>query len=359
MFNNLTSLKKFWKNKKIFLTGHTGFKGSWLTIFFHTLGAKVYGYSLRAEKKSLYNYAKIEQMMTKSYIGDIRNYNKLKNSIKQSSPHFLIHMAAQPLVKYSYDFPKYTYEVNTVGTLNILNILNEIKFLKSSLIITTDKVYKNDETKKFFRENNELGGYDPYSSSKACAELICQSYRSIFEKNNISCVTARAGNVIGGGDFAANRIIPDFFRSIKKKTKLVMRHPNAIRPWQHVIEPLYGYILLLMLISKNKKNIYGAWNFGPKNGNNVKVKKIISLLNNRLSKPIRIKKEKMKKKFYKESVSLRLDSNKAIKTLGWKPKFNITKTLQLILDWQEHFEKYKKDIVNSCKKQILHYINLS
>ena len=357
MAKNLIHLKKFWKNKKIFLTGHTGFKGSWLAIFLYTLGAKVYGYSLRAEKNSLYNFANINKIITKSYIGDIRNYNKLKKSIKQSSPDFLIHMAAQPLVRYSYDFPRYTYEVNTVGTLNVLNILNEIKFLKSSLIITTDKVYKNDETIKYFKENNELGGYDPYSSSKACAELICQSYRSILEKNDISCVTARAGNVIGGGDFAANRIIPDFFRSIKNKKKLIVRYPNAIRPWQHVIEPLYGYTLLLMLISKNKKNTYGAWNFGPRNGNNVKVKKIISILNHNSKKPILIKKGNMKKKFYKESVTLRLNSNKAEKTLGWKPKFNITKTLKLISDWQDCFIKNKKDIFDLCKKQILFYIN--
>ena len=357
MVKDFSSLKKFWKNKKIFLTGHTGFKGSWLTIFFHTLGAKVYGYSLKAENESLYNSANIDQIITKSYVGDIRNYNKLKKSIKQSSPHFLIHMAAQPLVRYSYDFPKYTYEVNTVGTLNILNILNEIKFIKSSLIITTDKVYKNNETKKYFKENNELGGHDPYSSSKACAELICQSYRSILEKNDISCVTARAGNVIGGGDFAANRIIPDFFKSMKKNKKLVLRYPNAVRPWQHVIEPLYGYILLLMLISKHKKNIYGAWNFGPRNGNNIKVEKIISMLNDKSKKPILIKKENMKKKFYKESISLRLNSKKAENTLGWKPKFNITKTIKLISDWQDFFVKNKKNILIFCKKQILYYIN--
>ena len=357
MANQIRILQKFWKNKKVFITGHTGFKGSWLTIFFHTLGAKVYGYSLKPEKDSLYNLAKIDQIVKKSYIGDIRNYKKLKTSIIQSTPNFLIHMAAQPLVRESYDFPKYTYEVNTLGTLNILNILNEIKFLKSLLIITTDKVYKNNEVKKYFRENDELGGYDPYSSSKACAELMCQSYSSILAQNNISCVTARAGNVIGGGDFASNRIIPDFFRAVKNNKKLFIRYPDAIRPWQHVIEPLYGYILLLMLISKSNKNLYGAWNFGPNNGNNLKVKKIISLLNDQLSVPIKIKEKNMKKKFYKESILLKLSSKKARKTLGWRPKFNILKTLKLISDWQNHFLKNKSDILNLCKKQIVKYIS--
>ena len=357
MDNHLRILQKFWKNKKVFITGHTGFKGSWLTIFFHILGAKVYGYSLKPEKDSLYNFAKIKQIVRKSYIGDIRNYKKLKASITKSSPNFLIHMAAQPLVRDSYDFPKYTYEVNTLGTLNILDILNEIKFLKSSLIITTDKVYKNNETKKHFTESDELGGFDPYSSSKACAELMCQSYSSILAKNNISCVTARSGNVIGGGDFALNRIIPDFFKAIKNKKKLVLRYPNAIRPWQHVIEPLFGYILLLMLISKKNKNFYGAWNFGPNKGNNVKVKKIVSLLNSQLSQPIQIKEKNMKKKFYKESTLLKLNSNKARTTLGWKPKFNILKTIKLISDWQNHFLKNKNEILNLCKKQIVNYIS--
>ena len=213
MNSRIIKLRSFWKNKKVFITGHTGFKGSWLTIFFHLLGAKVYGYSLRQEKHSFYNFAKIEKIITKSIIGDVRNYNKLKKSIKNSEPHFLVHMAAQPLVRNSYDFPKYTYEVNTLGTLNILNILSEIKFIKSVVIITTDKVYKNINLKKYFKETDELGGHDPYSSSKACAELITQSYNdSILSKLGISCVTARAGNVIGGGDFASNRIIPDFFR---------------------------------------------------------------------------------------------------------------------------------------------------
>lgn len=358
MNRRIGKLKSFWKNKKVFITGHTGFKGSWLTIFLNLLGAKVYGYSLKQEKYSLYNFAKIEKIVTKSIIGDIRDYNKLKKSIKKNRPDFLVHMAAQPLVRYSYDFPKYTYEVNTFGTLNILNILKEIKFLKSAIIITTDKVYKNVNLKKYFKENDELGGHDPYSSSKACAELITQSYNdSILSKLNISCVTVRAGNVIGGGDFASNRIIPDFFRAFNNKTILNLRYPNAIRPWQHVIEPLYGYILLLMIVSKNKKAVRGSWNFGPKKSNNVKVKKIISILNANFKDKIQVKEKITKKNSYKESSVLRLNSDKSKKTLNWKPIYNIQQTLSLISEWQNKFLNDRKNILRTTQKQIIDYIN--
>ena len=358
MSKKILKLKSFWKNKKVFITGHTGFKGSWLTIFLHLLGAKIYGYSLKRERLSLYNFAKIEKIVTKSIIGDIRDYNKLKKSIKKCSPHFLIHMAAQPLVRYSYDFPKYTFQANTVGTLNVLNILSEIKFLKSAVIITTDKVYKNINSKKFFKEDDELGGQDPYSSSKACAELITQSYNdSILTKLNISCATVRAGNVIGGGDFALNRIIPDFFRAFRNKKTLNLRYPNAIRPWQHVIEPLFGYILLLMMMSKNKKTINGSWNFGPKISNNVKVKKIVSILNTNFKNNIVVKEKFNKKNSYKESSVLRLNSDKSKKTLKWKPSYNIKQTLNLISEWQKIFMKDRKNILQITRKQIIDYIN--
>ena len=358
MNKKIKNLKSFWKNKKVFITGHTGFKGSWLTIFFKLIGAKVYGYSLKQEKYSLYNFANIEQIVSKSFIGDIRDYHKLKKSIKTSSPDFLIHMAAQPLVRYSYDFPKYTYEVNTLGTLNILNILSELKFLKYAIIITTDKVYKNINLKKYFKENDELGGHDPYSNSKACAELITQSYYdSILSKQKISCVTVRAGNVIGGGDFASNRIIPDFFRSLRNKKTLFLRYPNAIRPWQHVIEPLYGYILLLMKICKNKKTVGGSWNFGPKQSNNLKVKKIISILNSNFKNKVKIKEKSIKRNSYKESVLLKLNSDKSKKTLRWRPSYNIYQTLKLISDWQIDFTRNKKNILQTSSKQIINYIN--
>ena len=357
MNKKFQNLKKFWKNKKIFITGHNGFKGSWLTIFFHLLGAKIYGYSLKKEKLSLYNIANLDQIVTKSIIGDIRDFKVLKKNIKNYSPDFIIHMAAQPLVRLSYDNPRYTYEVNTIGTLNILDAMRQIKSIKQALIITTDKVYKNINNKNYFHENNELGGDDPYSNSKTCAEMISKAYSdSFFCNQNISCVTARAGNVIGGGDFAKNRIIPDFFRALKVNKILSLRYPNAIRPWQHVIEPLYGYILLLMYISK-KKVANGSWNFGPQKSNNIKVKKIISILNNNSYKSVKVIEKYKKKNNYKESKVLRLSSQKSNNTLGWKPKYNIYKSLQLISDWELAFSKNKKNILNFTQKQILDYLN--
>ena len=215
MNSELRSLKKFWKNKKVFLTGHTGFKGSWLSIFLNLLGTKVTGYSLKPNhKKNLFDLAKINKINNNSIIGDIRDYKKLKASIIKSKPDFIIHMAAQALVRNSYINSKYTYEVNTFGTLNILNIIKELNFIKSALIITTDKVYENKEAKVYYKETDRLNGFDPYSSSKVCAELIYNSYNnSFFKKNKIFVATARAGNIIGGGDFSYDRILPDYFRS--------------------------------------------------------------------------------------------------------------------------------------------------
>jgi len=221
MQNKLKILQRFWKNKKVFLTGHTGFKGSWFCIFLNLLGAKVRGYSLKPEQKvNLFDLANLHQLIKDkdSIIGDIRNYDKLKKKISEFYPDFIVHMAAQPLVRDSYVDPKYTYEVNTLGTVNVLNILNELNFIKSALIVTTDKVYFNDNKKNYFKENNRLGGFDPYSNSKSCAELIVDSYNhSFFFKKKIFVATARAGNVIGGGDFSKERILPDYFRSLSTK----------------------------------------------------------------------------------------------------------------------------------------------
>tara|TARA_B100000989_G_scaffold298996_1_gene291777 strand:- start:4325 stop:5431 length:1107 start_codon:yes stop_codon:yes gene_type:complete len=359
MSNRFVSLKKFWKNKTIFLTGHTGFKGSWLVIFFNLLGAKVYGYSLKQKKLSLFNITMLNKILKKSVIGDIRNQSNLKKHLSKCKPDFLIHMAAQPLVRDSYDDPRYTFEVNTLGTLNILEAVREIKTIKNVLIITTDKVYKNENKKNFFSENDELGGDDPYSNSKACAELICQSYsKSFFSKHKISCVTARAGNVIGGGDFAKDRVIPDFFRSLKQKKILYLRYPKAIRPWQHVIEPLYGYILLLMKMSyKNKNLVDGSWNFGPKKCNNINVNKVISILNKNFKNKVEVKVKSKKKNSYKESNILKLSSAKSKKNLGWEPKYNIAKSLRLITEWEISYSKNKKKLLDFTKGQINNYLN--
>jgi CDP-glucose 4,6-dehydratase len=358
MRNNLDNLSKFWKNKKVFLTGHTGFKGSWFSIFLNLLGAKIIGYSLKPDHKlNFFELANLSSVLDKSIIGDIRDYKKLKESIIKSKPDFIVHMAAQSLVRYSYDYPKYTYEVNTLGTVNILNILHELKCIKSALIITTDKVYENKNNEVYYKENDNLGGIDPYSNSKSCAELIINSYISSFlKKESISVASARAGNVIGGGDFSSDRIIPDYFRAFKSK-KLFLRSPNSIRPWQHVIEPLYGYILLLMnLYNNNEKYSDHAWNFGPKKSNNKSVSNVISLINSYFNDHIKIIKNTSLFNKHYESKLLMLDSKKSERLLKWKPKYDLNRSVKLIAEWHKNYLK-KGDIFKFSQQQIFDYFN--
>ena len=357
MRNNFYLLKKFWKNKKVFLTGHTGFKGSWFSILLNLLGAKVVGYSLRPEeKKNLFDLAELNKVIHKSIIGDIRDYSKLKSSILKFAPDFVIHMAAQPLVKYSYDHPRYTYEVNTLVTINILNILNELSFIKSALIITTDKVYFNNNNKSYYSENDRLGGLDPYSNSKSCAELIVDSYNhSFLRKKNIYVATARAGNVIGGGDFSADRVLPDYFRSLSSKNEnLFLRSPNSIRPWQFVIDPLYGYLLLLMSLYKKKRFREYCWNFGPEKSNNKTVSYVVNLMNKEFDKSVKVIKKNNTSKDYYESKLLMLNSKKSKKTLNWKTKYNLNQSVKLISHWHKQF-LMKRSVLKVCKEQILDY----
>jgi len=357
MIDNFKSLNKFWRGKKVFLTGHTGFKGSWFSIFLNLLGAKVVGYSLRPNTKpNLFDLAKLNKEIHKSIIGDIRDYNKLKKSISAFSPDFIVHMAAQPLVRESYVSPKYTYEVNTLGTVNIINILNELNFIKSALIITTDKVYFNNNNESYYKENDLLGGLDTYSNSKSCAELAVNSYNySFFKKKKIFVATARAGNVIGGGDFSKDRILPDYFRSLLKNKRLILRSPNSIRPWQHVIDPLYGYLLLLMKLHKKEINS-GAFNFGPNKSNNKSVNNIIKLINKDFNNSVKVIKKVNNLKSYHESKILMISSHKSKKILNWQTKYNIERSIKLTSYWfKEFFEK--KNILKVTQNQILKYFH--
>jgi len=358
MMKDLKCLNKFWNGKKVFLTGHTGFKGSWFSIFLNLLGAKVVGYSLKPNvNPNLYDLANLNKQNHKNILGDIRDYNKLKKSIKNFSPDFVVHMAAQPLVRESYINPKYTYEVNTLGTVNILNILNEIKFIKSALIITTDKVYLNNNKKNYYEENDLLGGFDPYSNSKSCAELAVNSYnRSFFQEKKIFVATARAGNVIGGGDFSKDRILPDYIRSLLKNKKLFLRSPNSIRPWQHVIDPLYGYLLLLMKLYKKEAIINDSFNFGPKNSNNKSVKDVINLINKDFNNSVRIINKFNNLKNYHESKILMLNSDKSKKILNWQTKYNLKQSIKLTSFWFKEFFA-KKNILKLTQNQIIDYFN--
>jgi CDP-glucose 4,6-dehydratase len=357
MTNNFNDLRKFWKNKKVFLTGHTGFKGSWFSILLNLLGAKVVGYSLKPDKKlSLFYLANLNKEINASIIGDIRDCVKLKKSIVKFRPDFIVHMAAQSLVRESYINPKYTYEVNTIGTVNILNILNEINFIKSALIVTTDKVYCNYNQKKFYKENDVLGGLDPYSNSKSCAELAVNSYKhSFFKKKNIFIGTARAGNVIGGGDFSADRILPDYFRSLFKTKNLILRSPNSTRPWQHVLDPLYGYLLLLMKLYK-KKITSDSFNFGPNKSSNRSVNDVINLVNKDFNNSVKVIKNNNSSKNYYESKILMLNSDKSKKILNWQPKYNLEQSIKLTSFWFKELLA-KKNILKVTQKQIMNYFH--
>ena len=360
MTNKLENLRKFWKGKKVFLTGHTGFKGSWFSIFLNLLGAKVVGYSLRPSiTPNLFDLSELHKKICTSIIGDIRNYNKLKKNINKFSPDFIVHMAAQPIVRESYVSPKYTYEVNTLGTINILNILNELNFIKSALIITTDKVYFNNDKKNYYKENSLLGGVDPYSNSKSCAELAVHSYNhSFFKKKNIFVATARAGNVIGGGDFSKDRILPDYFRSLLKNKEIVLRSPNSIRPWQHVLDPLYGYLLLLMKLYKKQRPDGISFNFGPNKSNNKSVNDVINLINKDFNNSVKIIQKKNSSKSYYESKILMLNSEKSKKILKWESKYNLEQSIKLTSLWfKELISKENKNILKVTQNQIRNYFN--
>jgi CDP-glucose 4,6-dehydratase len=344
--NNL----KFFKKKKIFITGHTGFKGSWLAYILYLSGAKIIGYSLKPKNKHDNFYLLGLDKKIKNCYYDIRNEQNLKKKIKKFKPDIIFHLAAQSLVKESYKKPKFTFTTNIVGTLNILEIIKEVKSVKSTLIITSDKCYKNYEKKTGYSETDELGGEDPYSASKAAAENIFYSYhKSFFEsKINVGLVSVRAGNVIGGGDWSKDRIIPDLIRSIILKNKFIIRSPKSTRPWQHVFDLLNGYLTLSQKIFGNNK-YNGSWNFGP-DENHLTVKdivyKFIKILN--LKKKILIKRSKK----IKETRLLSLKTDKSKNYLKWKPKLSNDQALKLIADWYKCYINDKKSIEELCKKQI-------
>ena len=256
----------FWKGKRVFITGHTGFKGSWLSLWLQQMGAEVKGFSLEPPTTpSLFEVAKVADHM-QSEIGDIRDLTKLSQSIVSFNPDILLHLAAQPLVRYSYREPVETYSTNVMGTVNVLEASRQANNLKTIVVITTDKCYENREWEWGYRENEPMGGYDPYSNSKGCAELVVSAYRrSFFNSNDTAAVaSARAGNVVGGGDWAEDRLIPDILRAFEKQQPVIIRNPLSTRPWQHVLEPLSGYLVLAQHLWQEGQTFAEGWNFGPK-----------------------------------------------------------------------------------------------
>jgi CDP-glucose 4,6-dehydratase len=349
------STKKFWNKKKVFITGHTGFKGTWLCIILNYLNSSIYGYSLKPKKNSLFNKTKISKDIASNTYADINDFKKLKKKIKHSKSEILFHLAAQPLVLESYKNPIKTFKTNMIGTLNVLECIKNIKSIKSAVIITSDKVYKIKKQNNSYTELDELGGEDPYSASKAASEIIVESYiKSFFKtghlRNRVS--TARAGNVIGGGDFAKDRLVPDILRSINNKKKITVRNPNFIRPWQHILDPLIGYLSLAKKQYENKLNNQTSWNFGPNKANFKTVIEIIQFI----KKLHNFEYDIIKMNKFNETKTLKLNSSKSKKKLNWSSKWDLYQSLKQTIDWNNLYKKghSARDI---CEKQILMYIN--
>ena len=348
MFNN------FFKKKKILVTGHTGFKGSWLTFWLNFLGAKVVGISL--EKTKLSNALNSTKNL-KNYYFDIKNIKKLKAIINETKPDLIFHLAAQAIVAKSYKYPMSTWVTNNVGMLNLMETLRTVKKKCSVILITSDKVYKNVEQKKGYKETDILQGVDPYSASKSCADILAQSYiKSVLNnKKNLNFGIARAGNVIGGGDFSDNRIVPDLIKSVNQKKQLILRQPLSTRPWQHVIEIIFGYLIFSKYLFSKNNNLCEILNFGPIHHNNFKVIDVV----NEAQKYIKLNyKIISKKKKFKESILLKLNSSKAYKTLAWKSILNFNETMKYTMEWYQKYPKYSNDQIKLfTQKQIVRYYN--
>ena len=323
--------QEFWKGKRVFLTGHTGFKGSWLSLWLHSLGAIVKGYALSPPSSlSLFNEAKID-LLVDSKIGDIRDQNTLYECMTTFNPDILIHMAAQPLVRYSYDAPIETYEVNVIGTAKVLEVARSCPNLKAIVNVTTDKCYENNKRSQGYKESDPMGGHDPYSSSKGCAELVASAYRRSFLKDlGVGLASVRAGNVIGGGDWANDRLIPDILRSFEKNESVVIRSPKSKRPWQHVLEPLSGYLILAEKLYENQVEYSEGWNFGP---NEQDVKPVDWILEHMIKLWPGASWVLDENENPHEASLLSLDISKALVLLGWQPTWDLPMTLGNIIRW--------------------------
>jgi CDP-glucose 4,6-dehydratase len=350
--------ESFWKNKKILITGHTGFKGSWLTIWLKKLGADITGFSKSVPTNpSLFETVNIEKDI-KSIIGDIQNYELLKETIKKCQPEIIFHMAAQSLVIKSYSNPIETFSTNVMGTVNLLYAVKETKKPKIVINITSDKCYENNESLEGYTEDDPMGGYDPYSSSKGCAELITKSFRKSFfnsdHENNIGLASVRAGNVIGGGDWAENRLIPDIIRSIKNKENVKIRNPKALRPWQHVLDPLNGYISLAEKLWDDQTKYSEGWNFGPEKNEVKPVSWIIEKFNEIWKNKINWVVDNNE---LHEANNLILNCQKAKSRLGWNSKINTETALKLTIEW---YTKYfdGKNMKEVTEEQIVEFQKL-
>ena len=355
----------YWKNKRVFITGHTGFKGTWLTILLLEMGAIVKGYSIDEKEDSLFKKVSKElKIQIHDARGDIRNLKLLREEIENFNPEIIIHLAAQPLVIESYKNPIETWDINLMGTLNLLEAITQSKFSGIALIITTDKVYWNNNSNKEFKENDYLGGYDPYSASKAATEIAVASWRlsflnkSKFPNKSIKLATARAGNVIGGGDWAKNRIVPDAINSILKKESLKIRNPFSTRPWQHVLDPLSGYMNLIQYLDnheiQNQNDISSyAFNFGPKSDQNKTVLELIKKIHSAWPGEFHFDKDTI---YEHESKTLSLSINKSQNLLNWDPTLNFDLSVEMTTNWYKKFYLNSSSAMELCLSDIKKFL---
>jgi CDP-glucose 4,6-dehydratase len=345
MLNNSTTQqfnKDFFAGKKVFLTGHTGFKGSWLSLWLHALGAEVTGYALAPPTEpSLFDGCRIDELVH-SVIADVRDLERLKTELAAAAPEIVIHMAAQPLVRDSYKIPVETYATNVMGTVHLLEAVRSCSTVRAVVNVTTDKVYENREWVWGYRENEPFGGYDPYSNSKGCSELVTAAYRSSYfvnqqlnssttQRHGAAVATARAGNVIGGGDWATDRLIPDCIRAILKGEEILIRNPHAIRPWQHVLEPLSGYLLLAQRLCEDGASFAEGWNFGPLDEDARPVGWIVERLCEGWGEGAGYRLDQGEHPH--EAHYLKLDISKARAGLGWQPRWSLATAMEKIIDW--------------------------
>jgi CDP-glucose 4,6-dehydratase len=345
----------FWNEKKILITGHTGFKGSWLSLWLQHLGANIIGFALPPPTTpNMFTVAHTAENML-SIMGDIRHFAEIRKVLDQYRPEIIFHMAAQPLVRYSYENPLETYTTNVIGTANLLEAVRHSDSVKAIVNVTTDKCYENKEWHWSYRENERLGGHDPYSNSKACAELVTSAYRnSYLKQRNIGLATARAGNVIGGGDWAQDRLIPDFIRGNINNKPVMIRYPHALRPWQHVLEPLSAYLQLAEKLYENPDQFSEAWNFGPNEADVKSVNWIADYITNLWGNGAGWILEEIPQPH--EASFLKLDCSKAKAKLGWQPRWNLEKGLKETVSWYQAFES-KENMRDVTLMQIKNFIN--
>jgi CDP-glucose 4,6-dehydratase len=346
----------FWQKRKVLLTGHTGFKGSWLSLWLQALGAEVTGYSLAAPTEpSLFVLADVARRM-RSIQGDVRDLEHLKRIVREDQPEIVFHLAAQSLVRRSYDDPVGTYATNIMGTVHVLETVRDTPAIRAVVIVTTDKCYENLEDGRAYCETDRLGGFDPYSSSKACAELATAAFRSSFFSSTKHAKTGvgsvRAGNVIGGGDWANDRLIPDVMRAVFEGNEALIRNPHAIRPWQHVLDPLCGYLTLAEKLCHDPKRYAESWNFGPDESESLPVATVLEQLRELWGPGMAWRPDGGV--HHHEAHSLKLDSSKARTMLGWQPQWNLSRALEATAQWYKA-QQSQKDLGSITLKQIQSY----